>query len=85
MSTGTKAMKVIAAVSAEPSETESACSGLYVAPRNSCDWKLLSGATEQDTIKMMVKNTKNAFKMMASSCAPAFDVLFWKQKNTEST
>lgn len=48
MSTGTKAMEVIAAVSAEPSETESACSGLYVAPRNSCDRKLLSGATEQN-------------------------------------
>ena len=29
MSTGTKAMKVITAVSAKPSETESACSGLY--------------------------------------------------------
>ncbi len=29
MSTGTNAMKVIWAVSAEPSETESACSGLY--------------------------------------------------------
>ena len=55
MSTGTKAMKVIAAVSAEPSETESACSGLYVALRHSCVWKTTHGAY-LNTKKVETKN-----------------------------